>query len=1051
MKQVFKHFLTITALLFVALGAAAQGNANVIKKIEGVDVGNQASPGDVSYSDGTITVTPSSGYYLTAEDITIYKTINGQYAQVRTREPSYDTPIAITATDPNADPSMTTQYNFTVPGAEYDYEITADFHVRRSVEDATVTVLGGPFTYTGTAIEPEVKVEVEGKALTAGKDYIVEYANNINVPATANNPQPTITITGQRTYINTKATTFAIAKADPTLTFSPTTATIIFGKEAEFVKPTLTTTPEGLAVTYASSNTNVATIVAASGDITPVAASTEAITITASFAGNDNYKAKDATYALTVTKGTAVVTKAPTVKENLTYTGEAQQLIVAGMSNTGSMLYKLGADGTYSADIPTGTEAKEYAVYYKAAGNGNYNESAEGGPVLVTIGKKGGTISYNTVSVNKTFGDAAFINPLTKTGDGTVSYATSNKAVATVDAASGKVKITGAGSTTITATVTDGANYTYATKTASYTVTVGAASMNVTANGYTGTYDEAAHGITVNAPADATVKYGTKAGKYNLDASPTYTNAGTYTVYYQVTKANYNAVTGSKKVTIRKAAGSISYAKTTVSKTIGDADFANSLTKTGDGVVTYSSSNTAIATVDATSGEVTLKGIGSATITATVADGTNYTYATKTVSYTLNVASNAKKFNLWINKIQVTEDNMNNILGGTRKSLQYFPDLNKLFITNNTTPVRIECKSGLTIYLAPKSNNKVKEIVCNNATSEQAPLVITTDGNFPGRLELATSGDNVIEGFDALILEENLSILEADDEVQYSNGKLATTAATIGIVIDPIVEEQVEDFGDPNFGKNPDGTENDLENYVYDDRVLLTLKNTQEDGGDGIDDSGTKCIVINNQTYEDDIDKMTLEDYTPGTPAFAEIFTGITVLVPGGEGWIVIDGETHDGFLIKLRSLFSNELKGQMTSEIRSKLAFYYTFSKPTFVGIYNGGKANSSAREKVIRPGKKKVSHIKVFNVNVSPKKVQAANPAGAASGGDYTGVVPTIGQDENNPTEIESGIKDIERSTLNVEHSADKWYNLNGQQINEPTKAGLYIYNGKKVFVKE
>lgn len=886
MKQVFKHFLTITALLFVALGAAAQGNANVIKKIEGVDVGNQASPGDVSYSDGTITVTPSSGYYLTAEDITIYKTINGQYAQVRTREPSYDTPIAITATDPNADPSMTTQYNFTVPGAEYDYEITADFHVRRSVEDATVTVLGGPFTYTGTAIEPEVKVEVEGKALTAGKDYIVEYANNINVPATANNPQPTITITGQRTYINTKATTFAIAKADPTLTFSPTTATIIFGKEAEFVKPTLTTTPEGLAVTYASSNTNVATIVAASGDITPVAASTEAITITASFAGNDNYKAKDATYALTVTKGTAVVTKAPTVKENLTYTGEAQQLIVAGMSNTGSMLYKLGADGTYSADIPTGTEAKEYAVYYKAAGNGNYNESAEGGPVLVTIGKKAGTISYNTVSVNKNFGDAAFTNPLTKTGDG---------------------------------------------------------------------------------------------------------------------------------------------------------------------AVTYSSSNTAIATVDATSGKVTLIGIGSATITATVADGTNYTYATKTVSYTLNVASNAKKFNLWINKIQVTEDNMNNILGGTRKSLQYFPDLNKLFITNNTTPVRIECKSGLTIYLAPKSNNKVKEIVCNNATSEQAPLVITTDGNFPGRLELATSGDNVIEGFDALILEENLSILEADDEVQYSNGKLATTAATIGIVIDPIVEEQVEDFGDPNFGKNPDGTENDLENYVYDDRVLLTLKNTQEDGGDGIDDSGTKCIVINNQTYEDDIDKMTLEDYTPGTPAFAEIFTGITVLVPGGEGWIVIDGETHDGFLIKLRSLFSNELKGQMTSEIRSKLAFYYTFSKPTFVGIYNGGKANSSAREKVIRPGKKKVSHIKVFNVNVSPKKVQAANPAGAASGGGYTGVVPTIGQDENNPTEIESGIKDIERSTLNVEHSADKWYNLNGQQINEPTKAGLYIYNGKKVFVKE
>ena len=62
---------------------------------------------------------------------------------------------------------------------------------------------------------------------------------------------------------------------------------------------------------------------------------------------------------------------------------------------------------------------------------------------------------------------------------------------------------------------------------------------SVTATGYTGTYDGAAHGITVNAPAGATVKYGTAAtALYTLDASPTYTNAGTYTVYYQVTRAN---------------------------------------------------------------------------------------------------------------------------------------------------------------------------------------------------------------------------------------------------------------------------------------------------------------------------------------------------------------------------------------------------------------------------------------------------------------------------------------------------------------------------------
>ena len=68
--------------------------------------------------------------------------------------------------------------------------------------------------------------------------------------------------------------------------------------------------------------------------------------------------------------------------------------------------------------------------------------------------------------------DTAFTNALTKTGDGTVSYASDNTAVATVNASTGEVTIKGAGTATITATVTDSASYTYATKTASYTVTV---------------------------------------------------------------------------------------------------------------------------------------------------------------------------------------------------------------------------------------------------------------------------------------------------------------------------------------------------------------------------------------------------------------------------------------------------------------------------------------------------------------------------------------------------------------------------------------------------
>ena len=63
------------------------------------------------------------------------------------------------------------------------------------------------------------------------------------------------------------------------------------------------------------------------------------------------------------------------------------------------------------------------------------------------------------------------------------------------------------------------------------------------------------------------------------------------------------------------------------------------MTNTGDGTVTYTiSDNTCGATIDASTGKVTFTQAGSVTITATVADGTNYTYATKTATYTLSVS-----------------------------------------------------------------------------------------------------------------------------------------------------------------------------------------------------------------------------------------------------------------------------------------------------------------------------------------------------------------------------------------------------------------------------
>ncbi len=76
-----------------------------------------------------------------------------------------------------------------------------------------------------------------------------------------------------------------------------------------------------------------------------------------------------------------------------------------------------------------------------------------------------------------------------------------------------------------------------------------------------------------------------------------------------------------------------------VKKTYGDADFSNEATNktVGGGALTYASSNTSVAVVDAQSGKVTIVGAGDAVITVTAAAVANQ-YAETSVTYTVTVA-----------------------------------------------------------------------------------------------------------------------------------------------------------------------------------------------------------------------------------------------------------------------------------------------------------------------------------------------------------------------------------------------------------------------------
>ena len=88
----------------------------------------------------------------------------------------------------------------------------------------------------------------------------------------------------------------------------------------------------------------------------------------------------------------------PTAQENLTYTGHEQALITAGsVTNYGTMQYSLTENGTYSPDIPVGTDAGAYTVWYRVIGDANHKDTAPAS-VAVRIGQKPLTITGVTVA-----------------------------------------------------------------------------------------------------------------------------------------------------------------------------------------------------------------------------------------------------------------------------------------------------------------------------------------------------------------------------------------------------------------------------------------------------------------------------------------------------------------------------------------------------------------------------------------------------------------------------------------------------------------------------
>jgi len=176
---------------------------------------------------------------------------------------------------------------------------------------------------------------------------------------------------------------------------------------------------------------------------------------------------KSAALAKSIAKAAPTYT-APTKKSNLTYNGGSQALVNAGSATGGAMQYKLGS-GSWSATVPSQTNAGSYTVSWKVVGDANHTDVNETSLGSISIAKKAPTFNLSTTSVSFANTDAVNATKevtITYDGDGALSVSSSNpgKVTASVNQSTKKITVTrkdggAASGITITVSAAAGTNY----------------------------------------------------------------------------------------------------------------------------------------------------------------------------------------------------------------------------------------------------------------------------------------------------------------------------------------------------------------------------------------------------------------------------------------------------------------------------------------------------------------------------------------------------------------------------------------------------------------
>lgn len=535
----------------------------------------------------------------------------------------------------------------------------------------------------------------------------------------------------------------ANVKTDQSITFNPLAAKT-YG-DADFGPGA--TTSAGLQINYSSDNTAIASIVNNSVHL----AGAGSANITAEQTGDDFYNA-----------ATAVQQPLTINKAALTITGKDEQVLQGTAIPALTVLYSGFVNGDTEASLttlPTVTTTATstspvgpYDIIVSGAASPNYNITYVKGTLTITPSQQPQTITFNALNP-VTYGAADFDAGAQASSGLPVTYASSNLQVATI--VNGKIHITGAGTTTITASQS-GTSAWSAAADVTQSLTVNKATLTITADNqtrlagqsnptltvsYAGfVYNENNTALTTQPVVTTTATSSSPAGNYDITVSGAAAD-------------NYNIIYVKGTLTIDPLAAQTITFTALPARKYGEADVKPVATASSKLPVVFTSSNPSVAIIRNDS--VIIVAAGTTVITASQAG--NPTYGPASASQTFTV----QKARLYIQADDVTknEGQPNPPLTITYKGFVKGEDSTVLtappVATTNATTTSVAGAYIITVsgsaaanYTIAQLNGALSILPAQGAAQDHMTAYISSPGQLRVNVHAVTGDKGVIQLFD---------------------------------------------------------------------------------------------------------------------------------------------------------------------------------------------------------------------------------------------------------------------------------------------------------------